>query len=51
MSIRYKTDPLEALRAAGYTSYRLRREKLLGESTLQKFRTGQLPSWHELDVV
>ena len=41
MSIRYKFDVLAALRAVGYTSYRIRREKLLAESTLQKFREGK----------
>ena len=51
MAIRYKTDAniLERLKDAGYTSYRMRKEKIFGESTLQKFRTGVLPSWNELD--
>ena len=29
--IRYKLDILEELKAVGYTTYRLRREKLLAE--------------------
>lgn len=41
MPIRYKFDVLGALRNAGYTSYRLRKESLLSESTLQKFREGK----------
>ena len=36
--IRYKIDVIEQLKQAGYTSYRLRKEKLLAEGTLQKFR-------------
>lgn len=38
--IRYKLDILEELKAAGYTTYRLRREKLLAEGTMQKLREG-----------
>ena len=51
MAIRYKTDVLAALAAAGYTSYKLRREKIMGEATRTKIRAGGLPSWHELDVI
>lgn len=40
MPIGYKFDILEALKQKGYTTYRLRREKLLAESTVQKFRRG-----------
>ena len=40
--IRYKTDILAALAAAGYSSYRLRQEKILAESTIAKLRHGEL---------
>lgn len=40
MPIEYRFDVLEALKAKGYTTYRLRKEKLLAESTIQKFRQG-----------
>ena len=50
LMIRLKIDVLEALKSAGYTSYRLRKDRLLGESVLTKLRNGVLPSWHELDV-
>ena len=51
--IRYKVgvNVLEMLKNAGYTSYRIARENVLGQSTLQKFRVGKLPSWNELDKV
>ena len=42
MPIRYKTDILEALKAKGYSTYRIRKEKLLAESTVQAFRRGEL---------
>lgn len=51
MAIRYKVDVLAALSAAGFTSYKLRKGKLMGESTRTKIRSGGLPSWHELDVI
>ena len=49
--IQCKFDLLEALKAKGYTSYRLRKDKLLGEATLTKIRAGGLPSWRELDTL
>ena len=42
--MRYKIDVLAALKEAGYSSYRLRKEKLLSESTLQKLRDGIIVS-------
>lgn len=40
MAILYKLDVLAALKAKGYNTNRLRKEKLLGEGTLQKLREG-----------
>lgn len=44
MPLRYKIDVLAALKEAGYSSYRLRKERLLSESTLQKLRDGVIVS-------
>ncbi|MBQ9347791.1 MAG: helix-turn-helix transcriptional regulator [Oscillibacter sp.] len=38
MAIRYKADILGRLKAAGYSSARLRKEKIFGEKTMQDFR-------------
>ena len=38
--IRYKMDVLSALKEAGYSTYRLQKEKLLSASTVQKIREG-----------
>ena len=38
--IRYKIDVLRALKEAGYTTYRLQKEKLLSSTTVQKLRRG-----------
>lgn len=51
MPIRYKIDILEALKAAGYNTTRLRKEKLLGESVIQKMRGKKPLSWHELGTI
>ena len=53
MGFKYKADAriLDRLKAAGYTTYRIRHERILGERVLQKFRTGELPSWNELDTI
>ena len=41
MPIKYKIDVLEALKAAGYSTYRLRKDKLIGEATIQWIRSGE----------
>lgn len=51
MSIVYKIEVLPALKKAGYNTTRLRREKLLSESTLQKFREGKPVSWENLETL
>ena len=48
MPIKYKIDVLAALKAAGYSTYRLRKEKILAESTLQQFRKGEIVSTENL---
>lgn len=48
MPIKYKIDVIEALKAAGYTTYKIRKEKLLGEATLQSFREKKPVSWEVL---
>lgn len=51
--IKYKDgiNVLEMLKACGYTTYELRRQKIFGEATIQKLRKGGLPSWKELDFI
>lgn len=49
MSIRYKMDILAELKQNGYNTTRLRKEKLLGESTIQQLRENKLVSWANID--
>ena len=51
MAITYKVDVMAALREAGYSSTRLRHEKLMGESYMQQQRRGALVSWKALDTI
>lgn len=51
MSLTYKTDVLAALRLKGYTTYNLRKERLLSESTIQKLREGRGVSWENIDTL
>ena len=48
MPVKYKIDVLSALKEAGYSTYRLRKEKLIGESVLQQIREGVPVSWTNL---
>lgn len=38
----YKFDVLEALKENGYTTTKLRKEKLLGENAIQSLRRGEM---------
>ena len=45
MPVRYKIDIMAALKEKGYSTYKLRKEKIIGESVLQQLRNGELVSW------
>lgn len=51
MPIQYKINVLEALKSAGYTTYRLRQEKILGERVIQQIRSGEIVSWKTIDTI
>ena len=51
MAIRYKIDVLAELKKKGYSSTRIREEKLIGQSYLQQLRHGELVSWKAIDVI
>lgn len=48
MPIKYNMDVLTALKEAGYSTYRIRKEKLLSESTVQKLRKHEPLSWENI---
>lgn len=51
MPIAYKINVLAALKEAGYSTYRIRKEKLFGEATVQKFRSGETVSWENIALI
>lgn len=51
MALRYKMDVLKALKEAGYSSARIREEKLIGQSYLQQIRHQELVSWKTIDTL
>jgi len=51
MPLRFKIDVISALKGKGYTTYRIRKEKILSESTLQKLRTGKGVSWDNIETL
>ena len=51
MSFQYKVNVMDKLKEKGYSSTRLRREKLLGESYMSQLRRGEMVSWAALDTI
>ena len=49
--VQYKVNIMDKLKAAGYSSTKLRREKLLGESYMSQLRRGDMVSWASLDTI
>ena len=51
MALQYKINVLDALKEKGYTTYALRKEKLLSESTIQKLRVGEGVAWDNIETL
>lgn len=51
MAIKYKMDIMKALKDKGYNTNRIRKEKIMGESMLQKLRSGKMVSWATLETI
>lgn len=51
MSIEYRIDVLKELKSKGYSSARLRNEKILGEATIQRLRKKQSVSFDVLSKI
>lgn len=49
--IRYKKNPLEMLKEAGYSSDRLRKESRISQSVMQRMRQGEVVSVPQLEIV
>ena len=51
MALKYKIDVLAALKEKGITTYQIRKDRLLSESTVQKLRAGIGVSWENLETL
>lgn len=49
MPIIYKIDVLNTLKEKGFNTTKLRRDKLLAESTIQQLRENKLVSWANIE--
>lgn len=47
--LKYKIDVLPALKAVGFNTSKLRKERILGEATIQQLRKGEPVSWANID--
>lgn len=51
MGMKYKVDVIATMKEVGYNTNRIRKEKIMGESMLQKIRSGQMVSWATLETL
>jgi putative transcriptional regulator len=51
MALKYKIDILQELKSKGYSSFKLREEKLIGQSYIQQLRKGELVSYACLEKI
>ena len=51
MPLQFKIDVVSALKEKGYTTYKIRNEKILSESTVQKLRAGKGVSWENIETL
>lgn len=49
--LKYKIDILEELKTKGYTTYKLRKDKIIGEAQIQKIRSGEIASKETLNTL
>ena len=49
--LKYKIDILEELKTKGYTTYKLRKDKVIGEAQIQKIRTGEIARKETLNTI
>ena len=50
MGMAFKINVLQALKDNGYSTYRIKNDKLLSQSTLQKLREGKPVSWENIET-
>lgn len=51
MPLKYKIDVVASLKEKGYYPQRIRKEKILSESTMTKLRQNQPVSWENIETI
>ena len=51
MAIQYKINVLAALKNAGYSSYKIRKDALINQAALTRLRAGKMIAWDQLGKV
>ena len=51
MPLQFKIDVLTALKEKGITTYMIRKEKIMSESTVQKLPSGKGMAWDNIETL
>lgn len=51
MPLQWRANALELLKENGYSTYRIRKEKIFSESSVQHLRHSKPVSWNDLETV
>lgn len=51
MPLQFKIDVLAELKKKGITTYMIRRDKIMSESTVQKLRSGKGLAWDNIETL
>lgn len=51
MGLEWRVDVLALLKENGYSTYRLRKDKIFAESTVQKLRNKELINWQDVETI
>lgn len=51
MPLRYKIDVISELKNAGYSTYKIKKEKIIGDSSMKRIRNGVIVSAEVLELL
>ena len=51
MTISYKIDVLAKLKECGYSTYRIRKENIIGQSTITRLNKSKPVSWDNISII
>ena len=51
MPLKYKLDIISALKEAGHTTYKLRKDKTFNETVIHQLRSGVIVNWKQIEKI